>query len=101
MGFVVKVYEAFEEDEVKAKVLAEFVEKLEEAINNNQVATPQNLHVQQLTLTKEIEQLQSELIQKIEQVRAELLKEIEQVRLEGKEAELRLTREIEKVRAEV
>ncbi len=112
MGFAVRVYEAFKEDEVKAKVLAEFIEKVEEAISNNQVATRQDLNLQELKLTKEIkdtelkltkeiEQVRADLTKEIEQVRADLTKEIEQVRLEAKESELRLTREIEKVRVEI
>ncbi len=45
MGFAVRVYEAFKEDEVKAKVLAEFVEKVEEAISNNQLATREDVRI--------------------------------------------------------
>ncbi|MEW6526656.1 MAG: coiled-coil domain-containing protein [Spirochaetota bacterium] len=112
MGYAIKVYEAFKDDEVKAKVLAEFIEKVEEAINNNQVATRQDLHVQELKLTKEIkevelrltkeiEQVRADLTKEIEQVRADLTKEIEQVRNEMKEIELKLTKEIEQVRAEL
>lgn len=94
MGYAVKIYEAFKEDEVKAKVLAEFIEKVEEAINNNQIATRQDLNVQELKLTKEIKEVELRLTKEIEQVRADLTKEIEQVR-----GELRL--EIEKVRVEL
>jgi len=94
MGYAVRVYEAFKDDEVKAKVLAEFIEKVEEAINNNQVATRQDLGLQELKLTKEIKDVELRLTKEIEQVRADLTKEIEQVR-----AELRL--EIEKVRVEM
>jgi len=32
MSFAVKVYEAFKDDEVKAKVLAEFIESVEQII---------------------------------------------------------------------
>ncbi|GAB4221329.1 MAG TPA: DUF1640 domain-containing protein [Spirochaetota bacterium] len=126
MGFAMRVYEAFKDDEVKAKVLAEFIEKVEEAINNNQVATRQDLHVQELKLTKEIEQTRLEikeaelkltkeieqvradmketelkLTKEIEQVRVDLTKDIEKMRLEIKEIELKLTKEIERVRAEL
>ncbi len=94
MGYAVRVYEAFKDDEVKAKVLAEFIEKVEEAINNNQLATRQDLNVQELKLTKEIKEVELKLTKEIEQVRADLTKEIEQVRAD-------LTKEIEKVRAEL
>ena len=94
MGYAVRIYEAFKEDEVKAKVLAEFIEKVEEAINNNQIATRQDLNVQELKLTKEIKEVELRLTKEIERVRADLTKEIEQVR-----GELRL--EIEKVRVEL
>jgi hypothetical protein len=84
--------------------LAEFVDKVEEAINNNQVATRQDLHVQELKLVKEIELIRAEikevelkLTKEIEQVRADLTKEIEQVRAEMKETELKLTKEIQQV----
>ncbi|MEW6527405.1 MAG: hypothetical protein AB1444_12170 [Spirochaetota bacterium] len=97
MGFAIKVYEAFKDDEVKAKVLAEFIEKVEEAINNNQVATRQDLHVQELKLVKEIELTRAE----IKEVELKLTKEIEQVRAEMKETEMKLTKEIEQVRAEL
>jgi len=84
MGFAIKVYEAFKDDEVKAKVLAEFIEKVEEAINNNQVATRQDLNVQELKLTKEIKEVELKLTKEIEQVELKLTKEIEQVRAEMK-----------------
>ncbi|MEJ5362640.1 MAG: DUF1640 domain-containing protein [Spirochaetota bacterium] len=105
MGFAVRVYEAFKDDEVKAKVLAEFIEKVEEAISNNQVATRQDLSLQELKLTKEIKDIELRLTKEIEQLRADLTKEIEQVRadltkeIEQVKAELRL--EIEKVRVEI
>ncbi len=94
MGYAVRIYEAFKEDEVKAKVLAEFIEKVEEAINNNQIATRQDLNVQELKLTKEIKEVELRLTKEIERVRADLTKEIEQVRAD-------LTKEIEQVRGEL
>lgn len=81
MGFAIRVYEAFKDDEVKAKVLAEFIEKVEEAINNNQVATRQDLHVQELKLTREIKEVELKLTKEIEQVRAELKIEIQQTKV--------------------
>ncbi len=77
MGFAIKVYEAFKDDEVKAKVLAEFIEKVEEAINNNHVATRQDLHVQELKLIKEIELTRRE----IKEVELKLTKEIQQTKV--------------------
>ncbi len=94
MGYALKVYEAFKDDEIKAKVLAEFIEKVEEAINNNQVATQQDLHVQELKLTKEIKEAELRLTKEIEQVRADLSIEIEKVRSD-------LSVEIEKVRSDL
>lgn len=82
MGYAVRIYEAFKEDEVKAKVLAEFIEKVEEAINNNQIATRQDLNIQELKLTKEIKEVELRLTKEIEQVRSELRLEIEKVRVE-------------------
>jgi hypothetical protein len=62
MGFAVRVYEAFRDDEVKAKVLAEFIAKVEEAISNNQVATRQDLGLQELKHTKEIKKLNPSIL---------------------------------------
>ncbi|MCX7746114.1 MAG: hypothetical protein N2645_04345 [Clostridia bacterium] len=36
MGFAVRAYEVFIDDEVTAKISAEFIQKVEEAISNNQ-----------------------------------------------------------------
>ena len=94
MGFALRVYEAFKDDEVKAKVLAEFIEKVEEAISNNQIATRQDLNIQELKLTKEIKEVELKLTKEIEQVRSDLTKEIEQVRAD-------LTKEIEQVRSDL
>lgn len=79
MGFAIRVYEAFKDDEVKAKVLTEFIEMVEQAIMNNQLATRQDVTLSELKLTKEIEQVRAEL----------------------RETELKLTKEIEEVRAEL
>ena len=90
MGYALRIYEAFKDDETKARLLSEFIELVEEAILNNQLATRQDVSMSELKLTREIEQ-----------VRADLTMEIEQVRGEIKEVELKLTREIEQVRAGV
>ncbi len=82
MGFAVRVYEAFKEDEVKAKVLAEFIEKVEEAISSNQVATRQDLNVQELKLTKEMKEIELRLTKEIEQLRGEVKRDIEHIRVE-------------------
>lgn len=79
MGYAIKIYEAFKDDEEKAKLLAEFIEMVEEAISNNQLATRQDLTVTELKLIKEIELLRSEM----------------------KDTELKLTKEIELVRKDL
>ncbi len=126
MGYALKIYEAFKDDETKAKLLSEFIELVEQVILNNQLSTRQDVTMSELKLTKEIEQTRGEikevelkltkeieetrgeikevelkLTREIEQVRADLTREIEQVRGEIKEVELKLTREIEQVRADV
>ena len=94
----VKVYEAFKDDEKKAKVLSEVIDELESRIAPlRDVATKGDLEVTKLALQKEIEQVRKE----IEQVRGEvagvklsLQKEIEQVRLS-------LQKEIAEVKASI
>ncbi|MGY4706931.1 hypothetical protein ACVNPS_04140 [Candidatus Bipolaricaulota sp. J31] len=87
MKLATRIYEAFKDDEEKARVLAEVVEELESRlIPMGELATKGDLEVTKLTLQKEIEQVRGE----IEQVRLSLQKEIEQVR-----------REVEKVRASI
>ena len=108
MGYALRIYEAFKDDETKAKLLSEFIEQVEQVILNNQLSTRQDVTMSELKLTREIEQVRGEikevelkLTKEIEQVRADLTKEIEQVRGEIKEVELKLTKEIEQVRAGV
>ncbi|MEJ5363456.1 MAG: hypothetical protein WHV26_15460, partial [Spirochaetota bacterium] len=69
MGYAIKIYKAFKDDEVKAKVLSEFIEKVKQAISNNQLATREDLRITELKLTKEIEQVRLELTREIEKVR--------------------------------
>jgi len=97
MGYALKIYEAFKDDETKARLLSEFIELVEEAILHNQLATRQDVTMSELKLTKEIEQTRGE----IKEVELKLTREIEQVRGEIKEVELKLTKEIEQVRADV
>ncbi len=84
MGLAVKVYEAFKDDEKKAKVLSEVVDELESRISPlRDVATRGELELAKLALQKEIEQVRGEIEQvrgEIEKVRLTLQKEIEQVR---------------------
>jgi len=108
MGYALRIYEAFKDDETKAKLLSEFIEQVEQVILNNQLSTRQDVTMSELKLTKEIEKTRGEikevelkLTKEIEQVRADLTREIEQVRGEIKEVELKLTREIEQVRADL
>ncbi|MCD6540640.1 DUF1640 domain-containing protein [Candidatus Bipolaricaulota bacterium] len=79
MSLAVKVYEAFKDDEKKAKVLSEVIDELESRIAPlRDVATRGDLDVVKLALQKEIEQVRGE----VEQVRLSLQKEIEGVRKE-------------------
>ncbi|MBI3814090.1 MAG: hypothetical protein HY279_06450 [Nitrospinae bacterium] len=91
MSYAIKIYEAFKDDEVKAKVLSEAIEKLEERyFHVENVATVRDLENESLRLKREIKE--TELI---------LTKEIEKVRQEIRETELKLTKEIEKVRLDL
>ena len=77
MGLAVKVYEAFKDDEKKAKVLSEVIDELESRIAPlRDVATKGDLELAKLALQKEIEQVRGE----VEQVRLSLEKRIEEVR---------------------
>ena len=97
MGYALRIYEAFKDDETKARLLSEFIEQVEQVILNNQLSTRQDVTMSELKLTKEIEQVRGE----IKEVELKLTKEIEQIRSEIKEVELKLTKEIEQVRADV
>jgi len=105
MSLAIKVYEAFKDDENKAKILADVIEQIEMVLKSNQVATQQDLINTQVALTKEIEKIRADLTIKIEQVRTELIKEIEKVRadlkIEIEQVRADLTKEIEKVRADL
>ncbi|RLE30816.1 hypothetical protein DRJ27_02735, partial [Candidatus Acetothermia bacterium] len=94
MGLAVKVYEAFKDDERKAKVLSEVIDELESRIAPlRDVATKGDLEVIKLALQKEIEEGRKE----IEKVR----KEIEEVRGEVEKVRLSLEKRIEEVKASV
>ena len=97
MGYALRIYEAFKDDETKARLLSEFIEQVEQVILNNQLSTRQDVTMSELKLTKEIEETRGE----IKEVELKLTREIEQVRGEIKEVELKLTKEIEQVRADV
>jgi len=98
MSLAVKVYEAFKDDERKAKVLSEVIDELESRIAPlRDVATKGDLEVTKLALQKEIEEVRKEIEQvrgEVEQMRLSLQKEIEQVRLS-------LEKRIEEVKASV
>ncbi|RLA86092.1 MAG: hypothetical protein DRG40_03435 [Deltaproteobacteria bacterium] len=80
MSLAVKVYEAFKDDERKAKVLSEVIDELESRTTHlKDVTTKGDLEVTKLALQKEIEEVRKEL----------------------KEVELRLQREIERVKASI
>jgi len=94
MGLAVKVYEAFKDDERKAKVLSEVIDELDNRIAPlRDVATKGDLEVTKLALQKEIEEVRKE----IEKVR----KEIEEVRGEVEKVRLSLEKRIEEVKASV
>ncbi len=101
MGYALRIYEAFKDDEVKAKILAEFIDMVEQAINNNQLATRQDLSLTELKLIKEIEQIRGEN----KDAELKLTREIKETELnltnQIKELELKLTKEIEQTRGEL
>ena len=115
MGYAVKIYQAFKEDEEKARILAEAFEELEKRYPQFfDLPTKEELSVVKLELQKEIEELRKEIKQlegewrkeivkskgeleiKIEQIR----KEIEQLRGELSERIEQTRKEIEQVRGE-
>ena len=61
-------------------MLAEFIEKVEEAISNNQVATRQDLNLQELKLTREIKEVELKLTKEIKELEVKLTREIETLR---------------------
>ena len=105
MGYALRIYEAFKDDETKARLLSEFIEQVEQVILNNQLSTRQDVTMSELKLTREIEQIRADLTRDIEQTRGEikevelkLTREIEQVRADLKETEVRLTEKIHEVK---
>jgi len=98
MSLAIKIYEAFKDDEVKAKALSEVVDELERRIvPMEQISTKGDLEVTRLTLKKDIEEVRLTLEKQIEEVRLTLKKDIEEVRLTLKKdiEEVRLTLEKE------
>lgn len=81
MGIALKVYEAFKNDEAKAKVLAEAFEEIEEHyLPREEAATSAQLEHVNLSLKLEIEKVRSNLKLEIENVKSELKIDIEKVR---------------------
>jgi len=73
MGLAVKVYEAFKDDEKKARVLSEVIDELESRIAPlRDVATRGDLEVTKLALQKQIEEVRLTLQKEIEEVRKEV-----------------------------
>jgi len=98
MSLAVKVYEAFKDDEKKARTLSEVIDELESRTTYlKDKTTKGDLEVTKLALQKEIEQVRKEL----REGELRLQREIEEVRKELKEVELRLQREIERVKASI
>ena len=95
-----KVYEAFKEDAVRAKLLSEVIDDLDRRIvPMEQIATRGDLEVTSLTLKKEIEAVRLTLQKEIEEVRLTLQKEIEEVRLTLQKDIEAVRKEIEKVKS--
>ena len=89
MTLALKIYEAFKDDEAKAKALSEAIDDLDRRIvPMEQISTKGDLEVTKLTLQKEIEE-----------VRLTLQKEIEIVRREIEEVRLTLQKEIAEVKS--
>jgi predicted nucleic acid-binding Zn-ribbon protein len=87
MSYALKIYEAFKDDEERARVLSEAFDELEKRYPQiGDIATVQHLENERLRLQKEIEGVKLD---------------VEKVRVELKETELRLTKEIEKVRLDL
>lgn len=78
MKLATRVYEAFRDDEEKARVLSEVIEELEtRLLPLGEVATKGDLEVTKLSLQKEIEEVRREIEnvrREIEQVRASIIK---------------------------
>jgi CRISPR/Cas system-associated endonuclease Cas3-HD len=73
MGLAIKIYEAFKDDETKAKVLSEVVDELEHRIvPMEQISTKGDLEVTKLALKKDIEEVRLTLQKEIEIVRKEI-----------------------------
>jgi len=104
MSLALRIYEAFKEDESKAKILSEVIDDMDRRIvPMEQISTKGDLEVTRLTLTKEIDEVKLTLTKEIDEVRLTLTKEIEQVKLtltkEIDEVRLTLTKEIEQVKS--
>ena len=81
MSLALKIYEAFKEDESKAKTLSEVIDDLDRRIvPMEQISTKGDLEVTRLTLQKEIEEVRLTLTKQIEEVRLTLQKEIAEVK---------------------
>ncbi len=73
MALAVKVYEAFKEDEKKAKVLLEVIEELEARVVPN-IATKDDVELAKLALKKEIEEVKLSLQKEIVETKASIVK---------------------------
>lgn len=99
MGYALKIYQAFKDDnEEKAKVLAEAFEELEKRYPQlTQMSTKADLNETELRLIQQIEETRKE----IKEVELKLSKQIENTRKEIKEIELKLIQQIENTRKEI
>jgi hypothetical protein len=81
MSLAIKIYEAFKDNEQKAKVLSEVIDALDRRIvSTERLATRDDLEITKLALQKQIEEVRLTLQKEISEVNLSLRKEIEVVR---------------------
>ena len=75
MTLALKIYEAFKDDEAKAKALSEAIDDLDRRIvPMEQISTKGDLEVTKLTLQKEIEEVRLTLQKEIAEVKSGIIK---------------------------
>jgi hypothetical protein len=75
MSLALKIYEAFKEDESKAKALSEVIDDVDRRIvPMEQISTKGDFEVNRLTLTQQIEEVRLTLKRQIEEVKSGIIK---------------------------
>ena len=75
MTLALKIYEAFKDDEAKAKALSEAIDDLDRRIvPMGQISTKGDLEVTKLTLQKQIEEVRLTLQKEIAEVKSGIIK---------------------------